>query len=90
MRLPPYFRRSSSAPEAARLELAGSMTHSARVCLGFDALHFARMSCLFTLALEGRVFNKQTFLQTFERLFEAWQTNSNREASLFGLFETVV
>jgi hypothetical protein len=24
-----------------------------------------------------RVFNKQTFLQTFERLFEAWQTNSN-------------
>ena len=25
-----------------------------------------------------RVFNKQTFLQTFERLFEAWQTNSNR------------
>jgi len=54
MRLPPYFRRSSSAPEAARLGLAGSMTHSVRVCLGFDALHFARMSCLFTLALEGQ------------------------------------
>jgi hypothetical protein len=30
MRLPPYFRRSSSAPEAAQLGLAGSMTHSAR------------------------------------------------------------
>lgn len=26
----------------------------ARVCLGFDAMHFARMSCLFTLALEGQ------------------------------------
>jgi hypothetical protein len=38
MRLPFYFRCSSSAPEAARLGLAGSMTHSARVCLGFDAV----------------------------------------------------
>jgi hypothetical protein len=54
MRLSLYFRRSSSAPEAAQLGLAGSMSHSARVCLGFDALHFARMSCLFTLALEGQ------------------------------------
>jgi len=26
-----------------------------------------------------RVFNKQTFLQTFVCLFEAWQTNSNYE-----------
>jgi hypothetical protein len=54
MRLSSCFRRSSSAPEAARLGLAGSLTHSARACLGFDALHFARMSCLFTLALEGQ------------------------------------
>ena len=54
MPLPPYFRRSSNAPEAARFGLAGSMTCSARVCLGFDVLHFARMSCLFTLALEGQ------------------------------------
>jgi hypothetical protein len=36
------------------LGLAGSMTHSARVCPGLDALHFACMSCLFTLALEGQ------------------------------------
>jgi hypothetical protein len=49
MRLPLCFRRSSSAPEAARLG-----PHSARVCLGFDALHFARMSCLFTFALKGQ------------------------------------
>jgi hypothetical protein len=54
MRLPPHFRRSSSAPEAARLGLVGSMTYSARVCLVSHALHFARMSCLFTLALEGQ------------------------------------
>lgn len=54
MPLPPHFRRSSSAPEATRLGLAGSITHSARVCLGFDVLHFARMSCLFTLALESQ------------------------------------
>jgi hypothetical protein len=38
MRLPLYFRRSSSAHEAARLGLARSMTHSVRVCLGFGAL----------------------------------------------------
>jgi hypothetical protein len=54
MRLPSCFRRSSSAPEAAGLGLAGSMTNSARVCLVSHALHFARMSCLFTLALEGQ------------------------------------
>jgi hypothetical protein len=30
------------------------MTYSTRVCLGSDAPHFARMSCLFTLALEGQ------------------------------------
>jgi hypothetical protein len=54
MRLPSCFRRSSSAPEAARLGLAGSITYSARVCLVSHALHFARMSCLFTLALEGQ------------------------------------
>jgi hypothetical protein len=34
MRLPSCFRRSSSAPEAARLGLAGSMTHSARELFG--------------------------------------------------------
>jgi hypothetical protein len=29
------------------------MTHSGRVYLGIDALHFARMSCLFTSAHNG-------------------------------------
>ena len=75
MRLLLYFRRSYSAPEGARLGLAGSMTHSARVCVGFDALHFACMSCLFTLALEGQklpVVTRMTLaLDHFHHQYEA-------------------
>jgi hypothetical protein len=57
MPLPPCFRRSSSAPEAARLGLAGSMTHSARyaIMLPRNASHFRKSPKLSHVAYVERI-----------------------------------